>query len=75
MSPGQVSPGVYITHGRPDLASLLARTASTAVSLGESRVAVMICGNQGIVERVLATALEASTDKVSFDCHHEKFSF
>lgn len=69
------TPGVTITRGRPELSKLLARTARTAVAVGESRVAVMICGNQGIVERVLDTALKANTDQVTFDCHHEMFSF
>lgn len=69
------TPGVNITRGRPDLAKLLARTARTAVAVGESRVAIMICGNKGIVERVLEQALKANTNQVTFDCHHEKFSF
>lgn len=69
------SPGVHITRGRPDFARLLVSAAKTAAAVGESRVAVMVCGNQGIVQRVLATAREASTREVAFDCHHEKFSF
>lgn len=73
--PHATSPGVHITRGRPDLASLFSMTARTAAAVGESRVAVMVCGNHGIVDRVLASAREASTADVAFDCHHEKFSF
>lgn len=73
--PHATSPGVHITRGRPDLASLLSSAARTAAAVGESRVAIMVCGNQGIVEKVLAAAREASTADVALDCHHEKFSF
>ena len=60
--------------GRPDLAKLMADVAAKAALLGETHVALMICGTGPVVKAVrkLATRKEFG---VQFDVHHEVFGF
>ena len=64
-----------IWAGRPDLVELLADVAEEAKLLGETHVALMICGAGGVVSKVRQLAAKGGYGGVQFDVHHEAFGF
>lgn len=60
--------------GRPDLAEILEDVAVEAQALGETHVALMICGAGGVVTKMRELAA-AGGYGVQFDVHHEAFGF
>jgi Ferric reductase NAD binding domain len=58
--------------GRPDLEALFDEVAVEAEGLGESRVALLVCGNQHMLTSCLRIARKR-TGAVNFDAHYEAF--
>lgn len=65
---------VKFYSGRPDFATVFADAAAEARQLGESRVAVFVCGNKRVVKQCLKHC-NPTSGGVTFDCHYEAFSF
>ncbi|KAG2483535.1 hypothetical protein HYH03_017639 [Edaphochlamys debaryana] len=68
--------------GRPNIPEIVADTAKQAAALGETRVAVFVCGPAAMVAEVQAVAAAASgccgrggEAGVAFDVHAEVFEF
>ncbi|KAL7555583.1 hypothetical protein ACA910_016191 [Epithemia clementina (nom. ined.)] len=63
--------GVHV--GRPDLASRFLAMRQEAIDLGETTVAVCVCGPQRITALCRRACIQLSDDTVRFDCHIESF--
>ena len=74
VSEGTGRTATHFHRGRPDFARLIADAAAEARQLGESRVAVFVCGNAGVAQQCLKHC-GGLHDGVQFDCHNEAFSF
>jgi hypothetical protein len=48
---------------------------AAAAATGDTRVAVLVCGNNAILERCRGKAAEFSRAGVTFECHFEAFGF
>jgi Ferric reductase NAD binding domain len=60
---------------RPDMAAEFDQVAEEARAAGASRVAVLICGNQGILDGCMKKCAKYSREGIRFDCHYESFGF
>lgn len=60
--------------GRPELERLLRSVQGVALSAGERRVAVMVCGPDSMRVDVCRAASRACSEAVQFDIHAEHFS-
>lgn len=60
--------------GRPNLDAMFQEVEDEAAALGESKVALLVCGNKGVLESCLRIA-RTRTGKVHFDPHYEAFGF
>ena len=60
--------------GQPNLASLFAEVEAETLALGETRVALLVCGDKGIVNSCLRVARRRH-GPVQFDAHHQTFSW
>jgi hypothetical protein len=60
--------------GRPNLEAMFQEVEDEATALGESRVALLVCGNKGVLESCLRIA-RMRQGRVQFDPHYEAFGF
>jgi hypothetical protein len=60
--------------GRPNLEAIFQEVEDEAEALGESRVALLVCGNKGVLESCLCIA-RTRKGRLHFDPHHEAFGF
>jgi hypothetical protein len=65
---------VMFCNGRPQFIQVFAAAAASAVRVGETEVAVLLCGNAGVVRQALKHSAEVMGG-VRFACHVESFSF
>ena len=70
-----VEPFVHYKMGRPDLALVFREAAEQARAMGERRVAIMICGNDHVLDACLAEVQRRQGTQVEFDVHFEAFGF
>jgi hypothetical protein len=66
---------VAVTRGRPDMRRTFKDAHAAARLAGDCRVAVLVCGNQGILDGCMRMAADWSHDDVTFECHYEAFGF
>jgi len=68
-----------LRFGRPDLPAAFERMRRVAAEAGETRVAVLVCGPEGMVKQVRQLCRQFSSSKskgsVAFDYHCEEFAF
>ena len=62
-----------LKYGRPDMVDLFKRVKALALSQGEARVAVSVCGPAALVESVAAACRATTSKEVQFDIHIETF--
>ena len=63
----------HVRFGRPDLPAVFGRMARTAARLGESRVAVLVCGPRGMVDTALPTITRARASPSISTCEESEF--
>ena len=68
------SDDIRFRRRRPDFVKIFDDAQAEARRLGEDRVAVLVCGNEGVLKRCLKQCMAHCGD-VRFDCHYEAFSF
>jgi Ferric reductase NAD binding domain len=78
--PGRFTRGqcsMQFHSGRPDMAAAFKEVAAAAAAAGSSSVAVLVCGNQGILDgcRKMCSSYNKGRGSVRFDCHFESFGF
>ena len=68
-------PMKYVTLGRPDIDLIMKRMKFVALSMGEKRVAICVCGPKAMIDQVYKAAIKNSTSDVYFDVRAETFEF
>jgi hypothetical protein len=61
--------------GRPNLQAMFDEVEAEARACGERRVALLVCGNKGVLESCLQVARTRMGGGVTFDPHFESFGF
>lgn len=64
-----------VKNGRPDFIDIFARVKALALALGETRVAVSVCGPASMVQTATAACRAATSSEVQMDLHVEVFNF
>lgn len=73
VSDGGVGLNSAVIPGRPDFPAIFARVKEVALSLGERRVAVAVCGPAAMVASATQACRQATSSEVQFDLHVEIF--
>ena len=64
-----------VTLRQPDFDSIMKRMKIVALSMGETRIAICVCGPKAMIDQVYKAAIKNSTSGVYFDVHAETFEF
>ncbi|CAM9095088.1 unnamed protein product [Chrysoparadoxa australica] len=65
----------HLLYGRPNLPQIMTDIKADLSARGEQRVAVCVCGPQGMISDTRGLCGSMTDDKVSFDFHGETFNF
>lgn len=65
----------FFRSGRIDFENILKTLKQAALKAGETRVAVCVCGPEGLQQKSLQACINHSDSEIVFDCYEERFSF
>ena len=65
----------FYHSGRPKVEDLFAQAEQAAVAAGCKRIAVLVCGNDSLLQSCLAQTAQTRDSGVHFSAHYEVFGF